>query len=312
MTSPRTAGRLTRILAMLPWVIANPGAAVDEVCVRFGYTRAELVQDLNLVFVCGLPGYGPGDLMTAYVDEDEVVVDTAEYFSEPLRLTATEGLALLAGGMAVISSGVAPEALASAVAKLQAVLLPEPGTIDVDVPAEPELVAILRDAATDGTVVEITHTSIAGDRTTVRKIEPWSVFSTLGNWYVSAHCRLADAERVFRIDRIRSAGETNETFTPPTTPPPPEVRYTPGVDDVTAVIRLHPGAEWVTEYYPVEILKQDADGTVIEFRAADPLVAARLLVRLGEQADLVTGQAVATACDRLRYDILTRYGVTKP
>jgi proteasome accessory factor C len=123
---------------------------------------------------------------------------------------------------------------------------------------------------------------------------------------------LADAERVFRIDRIRSAGETNETFTPPTTPPPPEVRYTPGVDDVTAVIRLHPGAEWVTEYYPVEILKQDADGTVIEFRAADPLVAARLLVRLGEQADLVTGQAVATACDRLRYDILTRYGVTKP
>ena len=32
MTSPRTAQRLTRILAMLPWVIAHPGATVAEVC----------------------------------------------------------------------------------------------------------------------------------------------------------------------------------------------------------------------------------------------------------------------------------------
>ena len=38
-SSARTAGRLTRILAMLPWVIANQGASVDEVCQRFGYTR---------------------------------------------------------------------------------------------------------------------------------------------------------------------------------------------------------------------------------------------------------------------------------
>ena len=111
MTSPRTAQRLTRILSMLPWVIANPGATADEVCERFGYTRPELVEDLNLVFVCGLPGYGPGDLMDAYLDEDEVVVDMADYFSRPLRLNAAEGLTLLAAGMALVSSGQASDAL---------------------------------------------------------------------------------------------------------------------------------------------------------------------------------------------------------
>ena len=103
MTSPRTAQRLARILAMLPWVIAHPGAEVTAVCERFGYTRAELVADLNLVFVCGLPGYGPGELMDAFVDEDEVVVDAADYFSRPVRLTAAEALMLLAAGMAVLS-----------------------------------------------------------------------------------------------------------------------------------------------------------------------------------------------------------------
>ena len=87
MSSPKTAQRLNRILAMLPWVIANPGATVNEVTERFGYNTSELLADLDLVFVCGLPGYGPGDLMSAYVEDDHVVVDMAEYFSRPLRLS---------------------------------------------------------------------------------------------------------------------------------------------------------------------------------------------------------------------------------
>ncbi len=66
---------------MVPWVIAHPGATVRDVCERFGYTRDELIADLNLVFVCGLPGYGPGDLMVAYIEDDEVVIDMADYFS---------------------------------------------------------------------------------------------------------------------------------------------------------------------------------------------------------------------------------------
>jgi proteasome accessory factor C len=293
---------------MLPWVIAHQGATVDEVCERFGYTGAELVKDLNLLFVCGLPGYGPGDLMTAFVDEDEVVVDTADYFAEPLRLTSAEALVLLAGGMALLSSGIAPPALDSAVAKLQSVLLPDEGAIDVDIPAEPEMVGTLRDAAAEGRVVEIVHVSVATGAETTRSIEPWAVFATLGNWYVSGHCRLAGAERVFRIDRIRSIEPTGETFEPPAEPPPAEVRYTPGVDDVRARIRLGPGARWVAEYYPVEVLTDGEDGMVVEFSSADPMVAARLLLRLGSQAALESGEEVAEARDRLRNAVLARYG----
>jgi proteasome accessory factor C len=292
---------------MLPWVIANPGATVTEVCERFGYTEAELVKDLNIVFVCGLPGYGPGDLMVAFIDEDEVVVDTADYFSRPVRLTAAEGLMLLAAGMAIVSSGAAPPALASAVEKLRNALVPDDGTIVVDMTAEPALVAELRGAALAGRVVEIEYTSIGTGKTTTRRIEPWSVFSTMGNWYVSGWCRLAVAERVFRIDRIRSAEATAETFDVPDEPPPPEVRYSPSVDDVTARIRLSPGARWVADYYPVEVLSDDAEGLVIVFSSGEPVVAARLLLRLGAQAELVEGPEVGRARDDLRARILERY-----
>jgi proteasome accessory factor C len=307
MSSTRTAQRLSRILGMLPWVIGHPHVGVSEVCERFGYTRSELVRDLELVFLCGMPGYGPGDLMDAYIDGDEVVVDMADYFSRPAKLTPTEALVLLAGGMVLLSSGAAPEALASAVAKLQAVLMPEPGALAVDPPAEPALVSLLGRAAAAGEVVEITHTSIARGDTTTRLVEPWRVFSTLGNWYLVGYCRLAAAERIFRIDRIQTAMPIGELFSPAAEAPPSDVRYTPGVDDVQAVIRLRRASAWVADYYPVESLGADGQGDLVRFSASDPAVTARLLVRLGSDADLVEGDEVRAATVDLRTRMLGRY-----
>jgi proteasome accessory factor C len=302
-----TAERLSRLLGMLPWVIAHPGAEVREVCSRFGYTRAELARDLASVFVSGLPGYGPGDLMVAYIDGDEVVVDLADYFARPVRLTAAEGLALLAAGMALASSGAAPDALQTAVAKLAGVLIPDDGTLTVGLPSPPPLVATLNAAAGRGEVVRLTYTSLGRGETTVREVEPWRVFSTLGNWYLSGHCRQAQGERVFRVDRIRDAAPTGERFAPPAEPPPAEVRYAPAADDVTAVIALGRGAEWVAEYYPVEVVRREADRVVVRFSAPDAAVTARLLVRLGDAAELVEGPEVAAAAADLRARIRSRY-----
>lgn len=307
MSSPRTARRLGRLLAMLPWVIANPGATVAEVCDRFGYTPRQLTADLNLVFVCGLPGYGPGDLMVAYIDDDEVVVEMADYFSSAVRLSAPEALTLLAAGMAVMSSGQAPAALASGVDKLQRLLLPDSESALVVDLAEPGLVGDLRAAATEGAVVHLVYTAVGSGATTERDIEPWTVFSTMGNWYVAAHCRLADGERVFRIDRIQESRRTGETFEPPAEPPPPVVRYSPGVDDVVARIRLGAAAQWITEYYPLEVVSVESDSTMVNFSASDPLVIARLLLRLGSAAELIEGPEVAAAVAELQQRILTRY-----
>lgn len=288
---------------MLPWVIANPGTTVDEVCERFGYSRRELLADLDLVFVCGLPGYGPGDLMVAYVEGDEVVVDMADYFSNPVRLNPPEALGLLAAGLTLQSSGQATPALERAVEKLSTALLPDPGAFEVVVESEPTLIQELRGAAAERRAVEIVYTSLSSGETTERTVEPWAVFASLGNWYLAGFCRRADAERLFRVDRIQSVVVTEEAIEPPATLPSPEVRFTPSEDSVYATIRLGPMARWVTEYYPVEELP---DG-VIRFAASDPLVPARLLLRLGSHAELLEGPEVSAALDGLRERLRSRY-----
>lgn len=294
---------------MLPWVIAHPGTTVAEVCERFGYRdERHLAEDLDMVFVCGLPGYGPGDLMVAYIDNDEVVVDTADYFARSPRLTPTETLSMLASAMAVIASGQASPALETAVDKLAATVAPEGSSaLTVDVAAEPDLVGPLRRAAAENKVVEITYTSLAKGETTNRTVEPWTVFTAMGNWYLTGYCRLAEDERVFRVDRIRDVTATDESFDPPPVTPEPEVHYVASDDDIRCVIELKPRARWVLDYYPVEVKKDNTRRTVVEFAASEPSVAARLLLRLGDQARLVSGTEVGEALADLRDRILTRY-----
>ncbi len=305
----RTAERLARLLSMVPWVIEHPGAPLDEVCERFGYRRDELVADLNLVFVCGLPGYGPGDLIDVYLDEREVTIEMADYFARPLRLEAGEALGLVAAGTMLMATGQASPALERAVDKLTSAL----GVTDelaIEVAAEPELVGVLRQAAEEHHPVEIVYTAVGDGSTTTRIVEPWLVFTTLGNWYVTGFCRLAGARRVFRVDRIRTATPLRERFEPPAEPPEPDVTYVASPEDAVAVIELDPPAYWVAEYYPVEIVEQRDDLMRVRFFASDPSIIARLMLRLGTHGRIVEGDEAQAATDDLRRRILARYGVT--
>ncbi|MDP3985126.1 MAG: WYL domain-containing protein [Acidimicrobiia bacterium] len=307
--SGKTGARLVRILAMLPWAIAHDGVGVEDLCARFGYTRKELVDDLQIVFLCGLPGYGPGDLIDADIYDDEVVVRTADYFAGAPRLSPAEALALLASGLALIASGQAGPELESAVEKLTRSLLPEEESriLDVDLAGEPELVGRFRRAAANGSVLEMIYTSLARDETTTREIEPLTVFSSMGNWYVQAHCRLAGDRRLFRIDRIRQLTETGEVFDPPKERPVPEVRYTPSADDIRCRLELDAPARWVAEYYPVEVVHDDGQRLVVDFSVGDPSVAARLLLRLGPHARLIEGPELRASLEKLRTRLLELY-----
>ncbi len=308
MSSDRTLFRLSRILALVPYVLGKKKVSVGELAERFGYTEEQLARDLETLFVCGLPGYGPGDLMEAYIDEEQVVIDAADYFSRAPRLTPTEALGLLASGLAVQGMGEPNPVLESAVEKLMKALVPEAqGSLDVDMAAEVPGVAELRTAASEGRVVRITYRSVGKEETTVRDVEPWTVFSTLGRWYMVGYCRRVDGERTFRVDRIRDFEVLDERFQPPETPPEPGVDYTASDGDVACVIELGTKARWVLEYYPVEVIRDTTKKVRIRFMSPDAEVPARLLLRLGDTARLIQGAEVARRVTELGESLLSRY-----
>jgi proteasome accessory factor C len=312
MTSDRTTRRLARILAVLPFIIERDGADIDDLVERFDYRdRADLVKDLHLVFVTGLPGYGPGDLIDVDIFEDEVYVDAADYFSRPLRLTPPEALGLLAAGATLLASDQAPDHLASAVDKLTGVIgVDTARSVSFDVPT-PDLVRQLRRAIESHHVVRIGYVGMASNERAERDVEGWSVSFSLGNWYLTGLCRLAGARRVFRVDRIDSFEELAETYDFSRRTDDEAIGYRPTDEDVRVSFTVSPRAAWVAEYYPVDA-ESNADGTVrIGMSVSDPLVAGRLLVQLGADAYDVEGPQVIAARDALIERIVTRYALTQ-
>lgn len=311
----RTLARLRRILVMVPWLLEHPGVSVDEVARRFDVTPADVLDDLDVLGYCGLPGYGGGDLIEASVNGGQVVVRMAEFFSRPLAISVREGLSLLLAARAARESGVlggdvSDGPLATAITKLETHLGAEAGVpvaMDVEAGGADHL-SQLWPAVQGRRIVHLTYRSASKDQTTVRDVEPWTLRSLGGAWYLQGWCQLAQDHRAFRLDRIVDLEVTDRPAPPP---PEEEVRppvYRPAPDDPVVVIEVHPAAVWISDHVVLSDRRPAADGwTRLVFQAATLDWAARLVLRLGAHARVLDPPELETAVRQRAQAVLARY-----
>jgi proteasome accessory factor C len=301
--------RLRRLLALVPWVAAHDGPTVEEVCRRFGLTRDELAAELDLVFLCGVYPYTPDALIEVVYEGDRVFIGYADYFSRPLRLTPEEGLTLVASANALLAVPGADTdgPLARGLAKLAGVLGVEADeALEVRLGTAPEaLLDTLQGAVAARQRVEVDYYAYGRDERTRRVVDPHGVYAVEGEWYLVGYCHLAEAERRFRVDRIRSIETLGQSF-PPVAQAPTLTSFDPRPDDPRVVLDLEPPARWVAEQYPVEAVEERGGGRVRVRRVAGaPAWLERLLLRLGRDATVVEGAAGVAAKAACR--VLARY-----
>lgn len=312
---PTVGPRLERVLALVPFLAANPGVTLDEVATRFGVAARELERDLEFLPFCGLPPYSPDRLIDVEITDDgSIRIRFAEYFERPLQLTTDEGFALLSAGRALLAvPGSDPSGpLASALEKLAAVVGSGEG-LEVDFAAS-DLLVPLRDAIARGNCVEIDYYSAGRDASSTRVIEPALVFHAFGHWYLDAYCRVAGDERLFRVDRVLSVRPTGEHFEPAASrsgATTPELGvFHPAASDDRVTLRLLPSADWVIDTYPTESVTREPDGSsVVVLAVSGQVWLERLLLRLGGAAEILDPPEYrgrqATAARR----VLARYAV---
>jgi len=291
---PRRKGdRLRRLLVMLPWLMERGEVPVAEMAARFELTEAELVGDLELAALCGLPPF-IDEMIDVFIDEGVVFAGVPRLFTKPLRLTAPEGFALLTSGRAAMQlPGVDPDgALARALGKLASVLGEDGVVVDVpQPPATPDLV----EAVADNARLRIRYWSASRDESTEREITPRSIFLDRGNWYVIADDSRSGEQRTFRIDRFEQWERTGQTDlprpgAPPASPPSGDQWFADG-EVPTVELRLAPEARWAAERYPIRS-ERDATGehagnAVVRMAVVSEQWLRTLLLRLGPHATVL-------------------------
>lgn len=305
--------RVARMLAMVPWIAANDGPTIDEICRRFGLTRRKLEDDLAVITMVGVPPYTPDTLIEVTVDGDRVWLRFADVFARPLHLTPEQGLALVAAGEAAqdVLGGEEAGPLSSALAKVAHVLGIQPGdAISVALgETRPGVLATLRRAVSEHRRVRIDYYAYSRDERTTRDVDPYEVFADEGYWYVRAHCHTAGGERLFRADRVYSVDLLGETFPPPSVAPHNGV-FDPGSAVPRVTLDLDPPAHWVAGSYPVEADEERSGGVRrVTLAVASATWLQRLLVRLGPNARVVAADdpSFAGAASAAARHTLARY-----
>jgi len=300
MSRPAAQERLGRLLAIVPWVVAQDGPLISEVCRRFGVSERELLADLDLLFLCGVHPFTPDALIEVDVSGGRVWIRMADWFRRPLRLTAPEGLALVSAGAALLATpGADPDgALSRALGKLETVLgVGADDAVEVDLgPVAAPVLAALGEATAQRRKLRIDYYSFGRDGRAVRVVQPWRVFNARGEWYLSAWCEMAGAERRFRVDRIQGVEVLDDTFDPPAELEEPAELYAPAHSDPAIVLDLGPQAHWVAEQYPNEGVTELPGGVLrVRLRSSQRAWLERLLLRAGPHARMVEGDATIAA-----------------
>jgi proteasome accessory factor C len=309
--------RLSRLLALVPYLLARPGTQVADAAAAFGVSDKQLRDDLDLLFVCGLPGYGPGDLIDVSYEGDTVTLSNADTIGRPLRLSADEALALIVALRALTDEPGTSEqdAVRRALAKLErAAGDAAAGSANVSVvfEAQAPVLTAVQDALNRGKRLHLSYYVPGRDETTERDVDPMRVLVIDQLPYLEGWCLRADGVRMFRLDRIVGVAVLDVAAQVPAQAQLRDVSaglFQASASDEVVVLDLDPSARWVADYYPCETVTVDGEVTRATLRTADLGWVIRLILRTAGAVRVVSPQSLDEAVRAEAEAALSAYGV---
>lgn len=234
---------------------------MEETAEHFDVSVETLEADLWQIILCGIPGYGPDQLVDIdFWDDGAIFVRDAQTLTAPLRLSPEESTAILLGLHTLKQTpgihGI--DAVLSAAAKLEGALEVQEGLTQV-VTANPPpagFAEILDHAIASEVSVRLEYGSADG-QLSMRTVWPQQAHTVDGVLYVTGWCELAEATRTFRVDRILALDVLNGQETPPE---PPDTAWWEGVNAHRAHVRVRADRGWaLDEASNVVVTGRDGD-----------------------------------------------------
>ena len=200
--------RAIRLLDLVPYIVAHPGISITELAKEFSISRDEVLKDLNLLFLCGLPGYTPLELIDISFDEESVVIRDPQNLAAPRNLNESEALiariALAALEESTPKTSAAyPQivALREKIAKAFSSSIPT-SAITFTLDKERATLEAIEGAIKQELDLEITYNNVTKDSSSRRSITPISIIAEDKRTLVSAYCHSAKALRTFNLAQI--------------------------------------------------------------------------------------------------------------
>ncbi|MEI7561376.1 MAG: WYL domain-containing protein [Actinomycetes bacterium] len=206
------AQRVARALDLVPYVSEHPGIEIAELAKRFNISEKQIIEDLELIFLCGLPGYTPYELIDLTYEDGVVTIIEPQLLDKPRKFSETEGVVITLGLNLIRDSTAdlsAIEAIERLLDKLSRIFkAPVQATIADHV--KPFLYDEIVRAIKSGVFIQFNYQSLSDDSLSYRKVKPVQISVKKGFYYLLAIEGNSQEERTFRIDQMVNLKITND------------------------------------------------------------------------------------------------------
>jgi predicted DNA-binding transcriptional regulator YafY len=207
------ASRALRTMDLIPYILENPGISIGKLAKQFSVSEKQVESDLQLIFMCGLPGYTPYELIDLIFEDGVVSIIDPQVLDKPRRFTKNE-LVVIVLGLQLLSELSASDATRSGKLQLLSNKIMKLGGSNSVVIApsssKSPYVEVITRAITDKKSLTIQYQSLVKDEISVRAIIPHSLYLMNGNLYLSALDLKAKSDRIFKVELIKNCEIGNE------------------------------------------------------------------------------------------------------
>lgn len=260
------AARAIRLIDLVPYLVSNQGVSVKETASRFGISVTDLLKDLDLLFMCGLPGYTPLELIDLSVEDGQISIRDPQNLEAPRRFTQSEALILRVALSAL--EDLLPQPKREKVQKLREKIsrlfssdVPEDALFFQGDPSR-EKMKLIEEAISSGKKLRIRYLNPLRAERSERVISVLRVKAEPKRTLIDAWCDSSKGVRTFNLSQIHDIEKTNE---------PIEKEEPRGEESVLlAKVKVAPDSHFVSENQGQ--LRKVADGYEIEIFQPEWLV----------------------------------------
>lgn len=198
------SNRALRAMDLIPYIVENPGVSTSELAQKFSVTVKQIEEDLSLIFMCGLPGYTPYDLIDLVFEDGIVSVIDPQVLTKPRNFSKAEHVAIVLG-LEILKNlaGDKPDYQLK-ISQVLSKLNKSVPNIEVLLKNEQsfQYFQVINQAIKLSRSLQIVYNSESKDEQKIRSVIPVRMFLQNAQVYLVAHDPDSGIEKVFKLSNL--------------------------------------------------------------------------------------------------------------
>lgn len=193
-----------RLLDLVPFLLSHQGISLTDLANHFKVESDVMLDDLNTLWMCGLPGYTPLELIDLAFDSGFVTIRNAAPLAYVRTMSSSEIVALALGlDLLRENSEKLGVEQSDRIEKLAKKLRDQVGAqISITPSSNTAHRSVIAKAITERLPVEMTYYSANSDQKSKRVVSAYDFFHENDIEYFQGYCHSSQGMRTFRVDRI--------------------------------------------------------------------------------------------------------------